>query len=274
MFTANVYRIMIGCPSDIHEEVKSAINVIFHWTNLHAESRGIVLLPIHWATNAYPELGSHPQTILNEQLASKSDMLICIFGARVGTPTGKSQSGTIEEIEEHIKAGKPVMLFFRRQNDISISASEIEALQVFKSKVKDRCLYCEYDNPSAFESVFTNALELFLANNWLSEPKPNKAKLDKIELKDKEIMLLKSWIESNDPDAHSTRYKGGTVFFLGGLSYDVTDGHELVEWMDFFNKLENAGFIVQYKYNRQGNPVYQLRAPAYDFIESFYKHEK
>ena len=53
------------------------------------------------------------------------------------------------------------MLFFRRQNDTSIPASEIEKLQSFKSNVKDQCLYREYDTPSTFEATFTDALELF-----------------------------------------------------------------------------------------------------------------
>ena len=273
MFAANTYKIMIGCPGDIREEIDIAMKVINHWTTLHAEQHSTVLLPIHWTTNSYPEHGAHPQTLLNGQLASKSDMLIVIFGAKVGTPTDKAQSGTIEEIEEHIKSGKPVMLFFRRQNDTSnIPASEIERLQTFKSNVKNQCLYREYDTPSSFEVTFTDALELFLANNWLSEPGPKEVRHGQIELSQEEID--EAWTASNDPDAHSAAYIGGTVFVVGSLSYDVTEGRELVQWREFFNKLERAGFIEQYRTNRQGNPVYQLRTPAYNFIDNLDKHEK
>ena len=274
MFAAYTYKIMIGCPSDIKEEIDIAIKVINHWTTLHAEQSGTVLLPIHWATNSYPEQGAHPQTLLNGQLASKSDMLIGIFGARVGTPTEKSQSGTIEEIEEHIKAGKPVMLFFRKQNDTStIPASEIEKLQSFKHNVEKRCLYREYDSPPSFEATFTNALELFLANNWLTEPKPKDLTHNSIELSQEEINVLKAWAESNAPSAHSTVYKGGEVLIIGDLSYDVKEGRELVQWRRFFKKLEQAGFIERYKFNRQGNPVYQLLSPAYDYIDKLGKDE-
>lgn len=274
MFAANTYKIMIGCPGDIKEEIDMAMKVINHWTILHAEQHSTVLLPIHWATSSYPEHGAHPQTLLNGQLASKSDMLIGIFGAKVGTPTDKAQSGTIEEIEEHVKSGKPVMLFFRKQNDTSTPASEIEKLQTFKSSVKDQCLYREYDSPSTFEATFTDALELFLANNWLSEPKPKGVSQGSIELSDEEIDVLRSWVASDEPDAHAARYMGGTMFVLGSLSYDVTDGRELVQWQEFFNKLERAGFIEQYRKNRQGNPVYQLRTPAYNYIDNLAKNEK
>lgn len=274
MFAANTYKIMIGCPGDIKEEIDMDMKVINHWTILHAEQHSTVLLPIHWATSSYPEHGAHPQTLLNGQLASKSDMLIGIFGAKVGTPTDKAQSGTIEEIEEHVKSGKPVMLFFRKQNDTSTPASEIEKLQTFKSSVKDQCLYREYDSPSTFEATFTDALELFLANNWLSEPKPKGVSQGSIELSDEEIDVLRSWVASDEPDAHAARYMGGTMFVLGSLSYDVTDGRELVQWQEFFNKLERAGFIEQYRKNRQGNPVYQLRTPAYNYIDNLAKNEK
>lgn len=275
MFAANTYKIMIGCPGDIKEEVDMAIKVIYHWTTLHAEQHSTVLLPIHWTTNSYPEHGAHPQTLLNGQLVSKSDMLVGIFGARVGTATDKSQSGTIEEIEEHIKAGKPVMLFFRRQNDTAkIPAFEIEKLQSFKSSIQKRDFYREYDSPSTFEATFTDALELFLANNWLSEPKPKDVPRGSIELSDEENEVLKAWVASDEPDAHAARYMGGTIFVLGSLSYDVTDGRELVQWREFFNKLERAGFIEEYRKNRQGDPVYQVCTPAYNYIDNLDKHEK
>lgn len=274
MFAANTYKIMIGCPGDIREEKDLAIRVINRWTILHAEQYATVLLPIHWTTSSYPAHGAHPQTLLNGQLVSKSDMLIGIFGARIGSPTDKSMSGTIEEIEEHIKAEKPVMLFFRRQNDTSsIPASEIEKLQAFKATVKNHYLYSEYDSPISFEATFTNALELFLANNWLSSPKPKESSKGSIELSDEEINILKSWVDSDEPDAHTAIYKDGTLFILGSLSYDVTEGRELVQWREFFNKLERAGFIEQYMTNRQGNPVYQLRTPAYDYIDKLENQE-
>ena len=58
------------------------------------------------------------------------------------------------------------------------------------------------------------------------------------------------------------------------MSYDITEGRELVQWREFFIKLEHAGFIEQYRKDRQGNPVYQLRTPAFDYIDNLSKHEK
>jgi len=53
-----------------------------------------------------------PQAILNRQIVDSGHLLIGIFGNRLGTPTGKAQSGTIEEIEEFRKTGRYVALYF------------------------------------------------------------------------------------------------------------------------------------------------------------------
>ena len=160
---------MIGCPGDILEEVQIAKNVIIQWTNQNAQ-QGRVLIPINWETNSYPEQGAHPQKILNKQIVEKSDMLVGIFGARIGSPTDTAKSGTIEEIDEHINDGKPVMLFFRRLNDTSLTTSEeLAKLEAFKTGIKDRCLYREYNAENDFEKVFSSSLELFLMEHWLEE---------------------------------------------------------------------------------------------------------
>ena len=46
-FIARVYRIMIGAPSDIKEEVQIAKDVINEWNYVHTELHHKVLLPLH-----------------------------------------------------------------------------------------------------------------------------------------------------------------------------------------------------------------------------------
>ena len=51
-FIARVYRIMIGAPSDIKEEVQIAKDVINEWNYVHTELHHKVLLPLHWSISA------------------------------------------------------------------------------------------------------------------------------------------------------------------------------------------------------------------------------
>ena len=173
MFASTVYRIMIGCPSDIKEEVNIACEYIHKWSDMNAETFSVVLLPMHWKLNSYPAHGSHPQKILDKQLVEKSDLLICIFNSKIGTPTDTSASGTIEEIEEHIKAGKQVMIFFKKEADITnISPAELQNLNDFRDRIKGSALWWEYDNSKVFSNVLADKLQLFLNDNWLKTKVP------------------------------------------------------------------------------------------------------
>lgn len=275
MFQANVYRVMIGCPSDIREEVQFAKEILFRWTTLHAEHNRTILLPINWATNSYPEQGSHPQKLLNKQLVDKSDLLVGIFGSKIGSPTDTSQSGTIEEIEEHIKKGKPVMLFFRKLNDTSSASPEdLAKLEAFKNGIKDRCLYREYNQVQDFEPSFINALELFLADNWLkkvpeaaNEKNETNTRQNTIQFSNEEIDVIRKWVESDNNTAFILHVKDGPIYILGDNQYAVHRGREEAKWKDFFERLQKIGFISYVRTNKQGSPVYELQMMAYDFFD-------
>lgn len=270
MFTANIYRVMIGCPGDIREEVKIAKEVIIRWTSLHAEQNKVVLLPIDWATNSYPAQGAHPQKLLNKQIADKSDLLVGIFGAKIGSPTDTSQSGTIEEIEEHIKKGKPVMLFFRKFNDAT--SDELIKLETFKNSIKNQCLYREYNQVQDFESCFSDALELFLADGWLKEENspindaPNRQ--NTIQFSDEEIEIVRKWVDSDNNTAFVVAVKDGPIYILGNQQYAVKRGRDEAMWKDFMERLQKVGFISYVRTNKQGSPVYELQMRAYEYFEN------
>src|SRR5258708_2849077 len=59
-----------------------------------------------------PQTAVRPQQAINEQLVRDSDLLIGMFWTKLGTSTGVADSGTVEEIDEFVAAGKPAMLYF------------------------------------------------------------------------------------------------------------------------------------------------------------------
>ncbi|MDE5857777.1 MAG: DUF4062 domain-containing protein [Muribaculaceae bacterium] len=168
MFQANVYKIMVGAPSDVESEVEASFNVIQRWNYIHAEKNNIVLLPSHWSLNAYPTLNEKAQKAIDKQLVEKSDMLICIFGSKIGTPTDNYISGTVEEIEEHLKEGKHVMAFFSKNINTSKTTTEqITKLLSFREDMFSRGLCAEYDNIEDLKIKLTEKLSLFVNDNFL-----------------------------------------------------------------------------------------------------------
>ena len=167
MYQANVYKIMIGAPSDIQEEIQIACQVINRWNNIHSETTKCILLPLHWSFSSYPSSGMHPQKMLDKQLVEKSDLMLCFFGAKLGTATDTEISGTVEEINEHLRAGKKVMVFFRKQIDSSkLDVEQFQKLKEYKKTIQDKVIWVEYNNEQDLEPTLLDKLCLFVNDNW------------------------------------------------------------------------------------------------------------
>src|SRR3954451_18617701 len=111
-FEAAVYNVMIASPGDVVTERNVAREVIAEWNAVHSSTRNLVLMPVGWETHSAPTMGKPPQEVINEQLLRNADLLVGIFWTRIGTATSTYASGTVEEIEEHLNADKPAMLYF------------------------------------------------------------------------------------------------------------------------------------------------------------------
>jgi hypothetical protein len=111
-FRAETYRVLIASPSDLSEERQAATEAINEWNAQHAAAEVVVLLPVKWETHATPRSGVRPQAAINQQLVGGCDMLVGMFWTRLGTDTGVAESGTVEEIDQFVGAGKPALLYF------------------------------------------------------------------------------------------------------------------------------------------------------------------
>lgn len=276
MINARLYRIMIGCPSDIKAEVQVAKDVILEWSVLNAETQGITLLPLHWKDNSYPVADNPPQKSLNKQLVDKSDLLVCIFAAKIGQPTDTAESGSIEEIEEHIKAGKPVMLYFRTQIDVaSTSPENLQKLLDFKSRVQKNNLYCEYKNEKDFADVFRRQLQQFLNENWIKDAQTESVAANKgaqqptVAFDDEELNIFSRWA-NNDVDSQFTAMwtrRGLKVHFGYHNNYVFPRGEAEAEYEDYMNRLQTAGYIIKSGVSNSV-PSYKITKMGYDFAKT------
>ena len=117
-------------------------------------------MPVGWDTHSAPAMGDRPQAIINKQVLQGCDLLIGIFWTRLGTPTGQEVSGTVEEIKEHCRSGKPAMLYFSEApfHPKSVGPGQYERLQVFKGQCESEGLVASYDSVSEFKDVLTRHL--------------------------------------------------------------------------------------------------------------------
>lgn len=161
-YPANVFNLFLASPSDVSEERKVAREIILDWNNINSATRKIVLMPIGWEYNTSPSLGGRPQEIINNQILNTADLLIGIFWTRVGTPTGRALSGTVEEIEKHINSGKPAMLYFSQKPVIpdSIDPVQYDAVKKLKKEYQDNGLTESFDSVDDFQRKFQRQLAL------------------------------------------------------------------------------------------------------------------
>lgn len=192
---AKVVQIIIASPSDIKAERESIPRIFDTWNNAQKD---VFLKPLMFESGSVPEMGDHPQHILNKQLVEKGDLLIAIFWSKIGTPTPTAKSGTIEEIREFIKIKGPsrVMVYFcTRHLPVSpgdLDLKEIQTLNDFKDEMRTKCFYKEFTNTDKFEAILYPDLDIKvsqLLNGELLPPDSSKTTLSQ-----------DAWYDPDHPD--------------------------------------------------------------------------
>lgn len=177
---ANVLKVMIASPGDVAEARTIATEEIYRWNDANASARQLVLLPVKWETHSTPEMGDSPQSIINRQLLREADIVIAIFGTRIGTPTEEYISGTVEEIKKHVAASKTAMIYF---SDVPVPPSVVNAaqyalVQEFRDECRSLGLYATFDSLPEFRSKFSQHLNIKMNEptyRWLAAPEPSGA---------------------------------------------------------------------------------------------------
>ncbi|AXE37990.1 DUF4062 domain-containing protein [Acidipropionibacterium virtanenii] len=170
-FPANVLRVAIASPSDTTGARDAVEKALHNWNDANTVSKQIILLPWRWETSSVPLLGGHPQAQINEQGVDGADIVIALFGSRLGSPTPDAVSGTVEEIERSVATGKPVHLYFSTAPlPHDVDTSQLEGLRQFREQISQRGLLGEFANPGQLEHEVWKAIEFDIAKLNLGAP--------------------------------------------------------------------------------------------------------
>lgn len=159
-FHATVIQVLIASPGDTQQERSTILAETSRWNGRHARGRGFVLSPWLYELHSTPVLGDRPQAIINAQGVHKSDVVVAVFGARLGTDTGVDVSGTSEEINNALDMGIPVHVFFKNSelpNDVDVD--QLTKLREFRGDLQGKGLYAEYKDANDLARQVIEALE-------------------------------------------------------------------------------------------------------------------
>lgn len=176
--TVTQYTALISCPSDVKTELDIIKSVIDTFNRIYGSTNNINIQIKHWSIDSYPESGGHPQKLLDQQFINKCDIAIAVFWTKFGSPTEDYDSGTQEEIEEFIKSGKQVFLYFSNlpiRPDL-LNSEQYKKVKEFQEKYKDKGIYSIYNSYEEFEKQILNHLTLYFLKK-LSEDINEKKKL-------------------------------------------------------------------------------------------------
>lgn len=253
-YRANAFNVMIASPGDVASERSITRDVVYEWNAVHSNSRKIVLLPIGWESHSSPEMGASPQSIINNQILEKCDILVGVFWTRIGTATDEYASGTVEEIERHIELGKPAMLYFSSQPVAmdTVDLEQVGNLKKFKESCRSRGLYESYDSHSDFKTKFYRHLQLKVNEHPLFKGSAPEETAEVSEsttplpaLSPEARILLKE--ASLDPHGSILylRHMGGTNIQTNGRNVIPSgERRDVAKWEQALDELTNMELVV------------------------------
>lgn len=263
-YKATVVPVMIASPGDVAEEREIARSVIHDWNDVNAQRSQVMLAAVGWDSHSSPELGERPQELINKRILKDCDILIGVFWTRIGTPTGRFESGTVEEIEEHVRAGKPAMIYFssRPVELDSVNLDQYNQVKGIRKKLQEQGLVETYDNAEQFRQKLSkqlqfclhkniylrNILETQQADNSGSDEFPFLGRKRKLALSEEEATLLKSASSNGNGIIARREYMDGQRILAGKESFGEESRREFTRWVGALRSLESNGLVVRRGY--------------------------
>ena len=274
-FKATVFKVMIASPSDVTAERNIIRDVLSEWNAINAEKNNIVLLPVSWESHSAPEVGNRPQAIINKQILRECDLLVGVFWTRIGTDTGEYISGTVEEIEEHIKHDKPTMLYFSQAPVIpdSVDRDQYNKLKEFRDSCRERGLFETYATIEEFRNKFYRQLQLILnkheyfireSEKIIESTDSNRSASIPQLTREAQILLKEA---TQDPHGQIMR-----LHFIGGVNIQTNSKpllsdnspREIAKWEGAIEELESLGFIKPTSHKRE---IFTVTREGYEVAE-------
>jgi len=260
-FNATVYRVMIASPGDVQPERDIVRDVVHEWNSVNAGRRCIVLLPVGWETDLAPEMGDAPQTIIDKRILKDADLLIGIFWTRIGTPTANYASGAVEEIEEHLAAKKPAMLYFSMAPAVidSVDPDQYKGLKSFRDSCKSRGVYETYNDVGDFRHKLSTALQITLNSDGFGGAGNPMPSAGGTTLSEDAAKLLKA--ASADGTIMFERFGGGVEVSTNGQVFNEdSEPRTVAKWESAVDELEKAGYV---KTTSEKREVFQMTQAGY-----------
>jgi hypothetical protein len=155
-------KVFVSSPDDVREEREILEEIVSEMNISLGGAHDFRVELVRWETHSRPAVAIDPQQAINEQLGDDYDVFLGIMWGRLGTPTARSGSGTMEEFERALARWKEapgsleIMFYFK---EAGISPSKMDPIQIQKVQDFRRALgvefgglYDTFDTPDQFRN--------------------------------------------------------------------------------------------------------------------------
>jgi len=242
-FQATVINVMIASPGDVINERNEIRRALHEWNAIHAIANQVMLNPLSWEGNSAPMTGDRGQGIINRQLVDHCDLLVAVFWTRLGSPTGVAPSGTIEEIERHLEANRPAMIYFSNAPVAPdcLDQRQYKSVQKAKDEFRKRGLIEEFENFEDFQRKFGRQLATIVNEFSAADSRPNPVVPDLSD--EAKTLLIEASRHSHGIVMHATYINGGHVQAGNKVMSIRTDHKSERMWVQAIHDLVANGYL-------------------------------
>jgi hypothetical protein len=121
------------------------------------DSKGVFLDLVRWETHAWPGFGADAQDVINREI-EPGDIFVGVLWRRIGTPTQRAISGTVEEFDRAYKlwlnTGRPSLMVYFSKAAFYPSREDLDQFRGvldFQDRLREKGAFVwEYDGPGQF----------------------------------------------------------------------------------------------------------------------------
>jgi hypothetical protein len=257
--------IFLASPGDVPIERRYVEEIVADLNRTVASVKKFILQVVRWENDAFPGYGMDAQALINAQIAEMAGyaLFVGIMWNRIGTPTPRAESGTVEEFERAVEAfaqsGQPDIWFYFRQAASALNTEEQLAQRgkvlAFEKQVRANGMPWTYKNPADFRDKFRNQLTLWLnARSSKAEPNKNDANIVDQAPTNKSIDKPDAWSEFKE-DVIS---KGGMIYVD---EWARANSKEELQFKGLLKGRWNEG--MEYLERHQYQEIIELWAPLF-----------
>lgn len=172
MGTLQEWLVFLASPGDVKKERAATQKIVDDINRSVGRNRRIFLRLISWEKDTFPSFESDPQAVVNKQIAEMAtySLFVGIMWNRLGTPTPRDLSGTVEEFNRAADSltlhQQPEIWFYFRGSAAKLNTTEQldQRAQVlaFKKKIESRGLVVDYKDPGDFQDKLRNHILLWI----------------------------------------------------------------------------------------------------------------